>query len=89
MDSWSHDGEDGAVLATEGAGYIEVVHLAPSSTEPPPPRRALELPSHAEVDAAYEPLANIASPPRRFPRGYYGFVVPDPDGNTVLVWIER
>jgi catechol 2,3-dioxygenase-like lactoylglutathione lyase family enzyme len=86
VDGWtSDDGERGAVIAVDGPGHIEVV-ASPVETDPPP-TIALELESRAEVDALRARIDG--SPPRVYPRGYYGFVAHDPDGNAVLLWSEK
>jgi hypothetical protein len=42
------------------------------------------------ADAAYVELASrSAAPPRRYPRGHYGFDVAAPGGIRVMVWSER
>ncbi|NUR46697.1 MAG: hypothetical protein HOV71_01050 [Hamadaea sp.] len=50
---------------------------------------ALELPDRASVDAVHFAAGPAAeTTPETFPRGHYGFVLADPDGNRVLVWTE-
>lgn len=76
---------DGGVVFQAGTGgRIEVV--APRSASPPPPV-ALEFPTWAAVDEVYERVGGDA-PPSVFPRGHYGFVARDPDGNPLLIWSE-
>jgi catechol 2,3-dioxygenase-like lactoylglutathione lyase family enzyme len=88
VDGWATDaGERGAVFAVDGPGHIEVVQPAPGATEPPPPTIALELDGRADVDALRARLDG--STPRVYPRGYYGFVAHDPDGNAILLWSEK
>ena len=77
---------DGGVVFEAGAGgRIEVV--APRTPSPPPPV-ALEFATWDAVDAAYERVGGDA-PPAVFPRGHYGFVARDPDGNPLLIWSEQ
>jgi len=77
---------DGGVVFEAGAGgRIEVV--APRTSSPPPPV-ALELSTWAAVDAVYERVGGD-TPPAVFPRGHYGFVARDPDGNPLLIWSEK
>jgi len=76
---------DGGVVFEAGpGGRIEVV--APPTPSPPPPV-ALEVPTWAAVDALYERAGGDWAP-AVFPRGHYGFVTRDPDGNPLLVWSE-
>jgi len=85
IDYWKRDGEQGAIYAV-GDSRIEIVQ----TTRPTkPPGLALELPDRISVDAVHQaagPAAETA--PETFPRGHYGFVLADPDGNRVLVWAE-
>src|SRR5262249_55044379 len=74
----------GVVFKAGRGGRIEVV--APRTSSPPPPV-ALEFPTWASVDSAYERVGGDA-PPSVFPRGHYGFVARDPDGNPLLIWSE-
>ena len=75
----------GVVFEAGEGGRIEVV--APRTASPPPPV-ALEFPTWAEVDAVYQRVGGDA-PPVVFPRGHYGFVARDPDGNPLLIWSEK
>jgi catechol 2,3-dioxygenase-like lactoylglutathione lyase family enzyme len=92
VDSWLHDGEQGAVFAATGSGYVEVIRSAPSSVESETPRLALELPARADVEALGVRLAQAhvvsVAPAQVYPRGHYGFVTADPDGNQILIWSE-
>jgi catechol 2,3-dioxygenase-like lactoylglutathione lyase family enzyme len=85
VDEWQRDGERGAVFAA-GGGRIEIVQ----TTRPTrPPGLALELPDRASVDAVFGAAGPAAAAaPVTYPRGHYGFVLADPDGNRVLVWTE-
>jgi catechol 2,3-dioxygenase-like lactoylglutathione lyase family enzyme len=76
--------EGGVVFETGPGGRLEVV--APRTPSPPPPV-ALELAAWAEVDTAYRQVGGDA-PPAVLPRGHYGFVARDPDGNPLLIWSE-
>ncbi len=82
VDGWYHDGESGIVLRVGGAAYLELA--SPGAGAPAPV--AFELVDRAAVDALHRELA--ASPPRRFPRGHYGFDAPSPAGR-IMVWSER
>ncbi|NUR71874.1 MAG: VOC family protein [Hamadaea sp.] len=85
IDHWQRDGERGAVYDV-GGGRLEIVQ----TTRPAkPPGLALELPDRPSVDAVHL-AAGVAAEttPEQFPRGHYGFVLADPDGNRVLVWTE-
>jgi catechol 2,3-dioxygenase-like lactoylglutathione lyase family enzyme len=82
VDGWDSGGESGVVLRVAGAAYLE---LASPGTGAPAPV-AFELADRAAVDAAHQRLAG--TPPRRFPRGHYGFDAPSPLGR-VMVWSER
>jgi hypothetical protein len=44
------------------------------------PPTAIELHTWADVDRL--------GPGKVFPRGHYGFVTTDPDGNRLLIWSE-
>jgi predicted enzyme related to lactoylglutathione lyase len=86
VDGWRRDGEQGAVYAAGHGGWIEIVQ---PSTPIDPPGIALELADRAEVDRLHQRVGAAAEgEPRVFPRGHYGFVVTDPDGNRLLLWTE-
>lgn len=86
-DTWHRDGEQGAVYAAGHGGWIEIVQPNPPVD---PPGIALELPDRAEVDRLHREVGAAAEgEPRVFPRGHYGFVAADPDGNRILLWTER
>jgi catechol 2,3-dioxygenase-like lactoylglutathione lyase family enzyme len=82
----------GLVFGVGPSGRIEVVATPPTGH----PVHAIEFPTWGEVDR----LAAVRSglPPRGevgrigggsvFPRGHYGFVTADPDGNELLIWSE-
>lgn len=88
VDEWARDGEHGVVLGVPGPAYVELVRPAPGA--PPGPRVAfaLELAGAPAVDHAYADLT-ADRPPARFPRGHYGFTMPDPAGLPILLWSER
>ncbi|MCP2327657.1 catechol 2,3-dioxygenase-like lactoylglutathione lyase family enzyme [Hamadaea flava] len=85
IDHWKRPGEQGAVYDA-GGGRVEIVQ----TTRPTrPPGVALELPDRPSVDAVHLAAGPAAeTTPATFPRGHYGFVLADPDGNRVLVWTE-
>jgi catechol 2,3-dioxygenase-like lactoylglutathione lyase family enzyme len=72
----SFDG--GLVFGVGPSGRIEIAQTATRGDLPP---TAIELPDRASVDRL--------GPGRVFPRGHYGFVTADPDGNRLLIWSER
>ena len=82
LSSWRGDGERGAVFAVGASGRIEIVQTR-NPAQPPPV--ALELPTWAAVD---ELAGRFGATPVVFPRGHYGFVTQDPDGNSLLMWSE-
>jgi predicted enzyme related to lactoylglutathione lyase len=86
IDYWRREGERGAIYEVGGA-RIEIVQ----TTRPvKPPGLALELPDRAGVDAVHVAAGPAAlAPATVFPRGHYGFVLADPDGNRILVWTEE
>jgi predicted enzyme related to lactoylglutathione lyase len=86
-DTWHRDGEHGAVYAAGHGGWIEIVQPNPPAG---PPGIALELADRTAVDRLYQRVGAAAeSTPRVFPRGHYGFVAADPDGNRILLWTEK
>lgn len=92
VDSWHRDGEQGAVYAADSSsgtgrgGWIEIVQPNPPTD---PPSIALELADRDCVDALHRRMGAAAEgEPRVFPRGHYGFVAADPDGNRLLLWTE-
>ena len=96
VETWHRDGEHGAVYAADSAagadrvgrgGWIEIVQPNPPSD---PPGIALELADRSAVDRLYSRVGAAAEgEPRVFPRGHYGFVAADPDGNRILLWTEK
>ncbi len=66
----------GLVFGVGPSGRIEVVQTARTGH----PVTAVEYPTWAEVD-------RLGSG-KVFPRGHYGFVTADPDGNRLLIWSE-
>lgn len=88
VDGWERAGERGVVLRVPGPAYVELVQPAPGAPAGPRVAFALELNGERAVDAAYAEL-EAGRPPARFPRGHYGFTVPDPAGTPILVWSER
>jgi predicted enzyme related to lactoylglutathione lyase len=86
-DWWQRDGERGAVFAAGHGGWIEIVQTNPPTE---PAGIALELDDWDEVDRFHQRVGEAAEDvPKVFPRGHYGFVVVDPDGNRLLLWSER
>jgi len=95
VDTWHRNGEHGAVYAADSicgaggtgrGGWIEIVEPNPPVD---PPGIALELADRAEVDRLHRKVGAAAEgEPRVFPRGHYGFVAADPDGNRILLWTE-
>lgn len=85
VDTWQRTGERGAVFEVGESGRIEIVSTADPAS---PPRVALEVPTWAEVDNLRDRVPQ-AGAPTVFPRGHYGFVARDPDGNSLLIWSER
>lgn len=65
-------------------GRVEVVE--PRTASPPPPV-ALEVATWTTVDELYARVGG-GFQPAVFPRGHYGFVTRDPDGNPLLIWSE-
>lgn len=96
VDTWHRDGEHGAVYAADSTsaagragrgGWIEIVQPDPPVD---PPAIALELADRDEVDRLHRKAGAAAEgEPRVFPRGHYGFVIADPDGNRILLWTEK
>jgi hypothetical protein len=70
--------EGGLVFGVGPSGRIEIAQTATKSDLPP---TAIEVPTWADVDRLGRG--------RVFPRGHYGFVTADPDGNRLLIWSER
>jgi hypothetical protein len=68
---------DGLVFGLGPSGRIEIAQTANRTGLPP---TAVELPTWADVDRLGR--AHV------FPRGHYGFVTADPDGNPLLIWSE-
>ena len=84
VDSWDRGGERGVVLKLADAAYLELA--SPGAGAPAPV--AFELASAAAVDAVHRRFEPMATPPRRFPRGHYGFDSASPVGQ-VMVWSKR
>lgn len=70
--------EGGLVFGVGPSGRIEIAQTPLKSGIPP---TAIELPTWADVDRLGKGKV--------FPRGHYGFVTTDPDGNRLLIWSER
>jgi catechol 2,3-dioxygenase-like lactoylglutathione lyase family enzyme len=85
VDGWTAPDSEGVVLRVADAAYVE---LASRSAAPPAPV-AVELDSDEAVDVAYRRFWPAPAPPRRYPRGHYGFDVSAPGGTRVMVWSER
>jgi hypothetical protein len=84
VDGWQHDTERGVVLAA-GAAYVEFVTAAVARPGP----IAFQLAEAADVDRTHADWrTGVAAPPRRYPRGHYGFEAPGPAGARVMVWSE-
>ena len=66
----------GLVFGVGPSGRIEVVQTARTGH----PTTAIEYPTWGEVDRYGGGSV--------FPRGHYGFVTADPDGNRLLIWSE-
>jgi predicted enzyme related to lactoylglutathione lyase len=87
VDTWHRDGEHGAVYAAGQGGWIEIVQPNPPCD---PPGIALELADRSAVNRLHSRVGGAAEgEPRVFPRGHYGFVAADPDGNRILLWTEK
>jgi hypothetical protein len=84
VDSWNHGGERGVVLKVADAAYLELTSAGAGAPAPV----AFELASGSAVDMAHGRFRPPPRPPRRFPRGHYGFDAPSPVGR-VMVWSER
>jgi len=69
--------ENCLVFGLGPSGRIEIAQ-GPKTGLPP---TAIELPDWACVDRLGHGEV--------FPRGHYGFVTTDPDGNRLLIWSER
>ncbi len=69
--------EDGLVFGVGPSGRIEIAQ-GPKTGLPP---TAIEVDTWADVDRLGQGHV--------FPRGHYGFVTTDPDGNRLLIWSER
>jgi catechol 2,3-dioxygenase-like lactoylglutathione lyase family enzyme len=85
VDSWQNDHEGGSVLRAAGEAFIELVE--PGAQRSPPPL-AFQVETDTAVDEYATRLA-VAAPPRRYPRGHYGFETPGPAGATIMIWSER
>lgn len=66
----------GLVFGVGPTGRIEVVRSARTGH----PAHAIEYPTWEEIDRHGGGTV--------FPRGHYGFVTADPDGNRLLLWSE-
>lgn len=82
LNTWHRDLESGAIFGVGASGLIEVVQTS-APTHPPP--IALELPTWSDVD---ELADRVHATPVVHPRGHYGFIARDPDGNALLIWSE-
>ncbi len=82
VDGWDSGGERGVVLAA-GAAFVELV--SPGRSGPGP--LAFRYPDAAAVDRVHAGLGS--APPRRYPRGHYGFIADGPAGARVMIWSER
>jgi catechol 2,3-dioxygenase-like lactoylglutathione lyase family enzyme len=58
---------------------------------PSGPPLAFEFATRAAVDAIHTALrpAAVRQPPRRYPRGHYGFTATGPAGAHIMIWSER
>ena len=74
----------GVVFGVGPGGRIEVVA---TRTPSPPPPVALEL--RPGPRSTRSRRVGGDAPLAVFPRGHYGFVTRDPDGNPLLIWSER
>ncbi|MGH2603857.1 MAG: VOC family protein [Dehalococcoidia bacterium] len=81
IEEWAREGERGAIFGV-GDGRVEIVA---TDTPTQPPKVAIELSKWSDVDSI---AARIGATPNVFPRGHYGFVAVDPEGNPLLVWSE-
>jgi catechol 2,3-dioxygenase-like lactoylglutathione lyase family enzyme len=70
--------EGGLVFGVGPSGRIEIAQTATRSGIP---AIAIEVPTWGDVDRL--------GAGEVFPRGHYGFVTADPDGNRILIWSER
>jgi hypothetical protein len=84
VDSWDRAEERGVVLRVADGAFLELA--SPGASAPAPV--AFEFASRAAVDAVHRQLHPLPGPPRRFPRGHYGFDTTSPVGR-VMVWSER
>ena len=84
VDSWDRADGRGLVLKAAETAFVELA--SPGSGAPAPV--AFEFGTPAFVDAVHRRVATLADPPRRFPRGHYGFDTASPVGR-VMVWSER
>lgn len=77
--------------ALELPTWTEVDALHRRLTAGAPFARQVPGPDPAEEASAGRLRRSSAPParPRIFPRGHYGFVAHDPDGNPLLIWSER
>jgi hypothetical protein len=73
VDSFEH----GLVFGLGPSGRIEISQSPRTGL----PATAIELPDWASVDRLGQGQV--------FPRGHYGFVTTDPDGNRLLIWSEK
>src|SRR5262245_5132094 len=89
VDSWEREGERGVVLKAADGAFVELVSPGAGHR----PLLAFELPDESDVDASYARWRSTGDdeivPPRRHPRGHYGFTVPGPAGMNVMVWSEK
>jgi|RhiMethySRZTD1v2_1073278.scaffolds.fasta_scaffold06775_7 catechol 2,3-dioxygenase-like lactoylglutathione lyase family enzyme len=88
VDSWSDDLERGSVLRAAAGAFVELVEPGGGARQHSPPPLAFEVDDDSAVDG-YAARLGAERPPRRYPRGHYGFEMSGPAGATIMVWSER
>jgi catechol 2,3-dioxygenase-like lactoylglutathione lyase family enzyme len=89
VDSWVDGHERGSVLRAAAGAFVELVEPAGGGArQHSPPPLAFEVDGDGAVDG-YAARLGAERPPRRYPRGHYGFETPGPAGATIMVWSER
>jgi catechol 2,3-dioxygenase-like lactoylglutathione lyase family enzyme len=95
VDRWDRAGDRGVVLDA-GRAFVELASAradGPSARADGPsgPPLAFEFATRAAVDAIHTALrpAAVRQPPRRYPRGHYGFTATGPAGAHIMIWSER